>query len=394
MAPAPPDSGLRLLQHNLLRVQAAKHRMTIVSAIRDSTEHDALQTLEQLGVKVLPIRLPNTRSPVHRAGYRLKHGIAAMAPRSPVTVRYATPPAVRRAIGGALADESYDLVEVHGSVMASALRGLPSHPPSVLYLYDLQHVLLEQAADLAPSPVARAWTRHQARLMLRHEQRWLRAHSLVLATQSGEAEIACGLGAAVEAMPLAMDLDALRPPVDDPVPARVVFTGVMNYHPNVAAMVEFVRSCWPAIIGRIPNATLEIVGHSPTPEVVALADHHGVTVTGRVDRPADHLLNASCTIIPTRLGTGVKVKLLEALSLGRAVVAAPESVRGLSQEVSSAIITAGSADAFADAVCRVLEQRDLRRKHEAAAREVALRSWSFDAAAMQLKHVYERVTHG
>jgi glycosyltransferase involved in cell wall biosynthesis len=138
-----------------------------------------------------------------------------------------------------------------------------------------------------------------------------------------------------------------------------------------------------------PDVTLEIVGNSPPPEVVALASD-AVRVTGPVASVAPHLNRAAAVVAPLTIGGGTRVKVLEALAAGKAVVASTRAAEGISARAGEELIVADGETATAAAIVRLLEDRSARRELGARARAWALRELSFARMADRYEELYER----
>lgn len=134
-----------------------------------------------------------------------------------------------------------------------------------------------------------------------------------------------------------------------------VFVGVMDYKPNVDAVCWFVREVWPKIRSRFSDATFNIVGKSPAPEVTALGGTNGVTVTGPVPDVRPWLHQSSCVVVPLRIARGVQNKVLEAMACARPVICSPAPLQGLAVEPGLQLLEASTADEWFDSVATVFE---------------------------------------
>jgi sugar transferase (PEP-CTERM/EpsH1 system associated) len=135
-------------------------------------------------------------------------------------------------------------------------------------------------------------------------------------------------------------------------PHTAIFTGVMDYEPNVDAVVWFADACWPAVRARVPDARLLVVGSRPTAKVQALAQRPGITVTGRVPETPPWFDRAAVAIAPLRLARGVQNKVLEAMSMSLPVVVSPNAAQGLGDVPAAAAAIADGAEATTAAVTR------------------------------------------
>jgi sugar transferase (PEP-CTERM/EpsH1 system associated) len=172
-----------------------------------------------------------------------------------------------------------------------------------------------------------------------------------------------GLGALVGRLP---DDELVRFPL--PIVPLLVFTGAMDYRPNVEGVCEFVETVFPLVRAAEPAAELMIVGRNPTGAVRRLGAVEGVTVTGAVADVRPYLTAARVAVVPLRIARGIQNKVLEALASGCAVVATPESVAGLKLEPGTHALVASSPDDLARAIVAVIRDEPLRRRLQAAGR--------------------------
>jgi glycosyltransferase involved in cell wall biosynthesis len=152
-------------------------------------------------------------------------------------------------------------------------------------------------------------------------------------------------------------LTKFRPPDAPRDPRLVVFTGIMDYRPNVEACDRFARNVLPRIQREVPDVKFRIVGARPSKEILDLAGG-AVEVTGAVQETADHLRQASVAVAPLRLGRGLQNKVLEAMACGTPLVASPNAVAGVSQSAVAGehYLLADDDDAAAAAVVRLLRE--------------------------------------
>src|SRR6185436_7599829 len=156
------------------------------------------------------------------------------------------------------------------------------------------------------------------------------------------------------------------------VPGRVVFTGLMNHPPNADAAVFFAREVLPRIRAEVPDAAFEVVGREPTPEVLALADLPGVTVTGEVPDVRPLLAAASAVVAPLRFGSGARQKILEAWAMEKSVVATTVGAEGLGGRDGEHLLIADGAAPLAKSVVRVLRESGLRDRLRGQGRRLVI----------------------
>lgn len=165
----------------------------------------------------------------------------------------------------------------------------------------------------------------------------------------------------------------------------IVFTGKMDYRPNVDAMLWFADSILP----RINEAYLIIVGQKPHPRIQHLSQRDNISLTGWVDSVLPYLHAADVYIAPLRMGSGTRLKILEALASGCAIVATSVAAAGLSDEVKSALVIADDEKAFAEAVMDLLKNPDKRRELGECARKMVKAEYDWSVLIPNLLAAYQ-----
>jgi glycosyltransferase involved in cell wall biosynthesis len=191
--------------------------------------------------------------------------------------------------------------------------------------------------------------------------------------------------------PHGTDVDRFQPRDQvEPVPCSMVFNGVMRTYTNVHAITWFVGHVWPLIRQRKPAATLAIVGRAPRPEVLALARLDGITVTGEVDDPADHIARASVCIDPVQAGAGMQNKLIEFMAMAKPIVATSVANEGIGAVAGEHLLLADSPAQMAAAVVGLFDDPDTARSMGLAARAFVRESWTWEAHFLRLEtHMLE-----
>jgi len=174
-------------------------------------------------------------------------------------------------------------------------------------------------------------------------------------------------------------------------PATIVFEGRMDFGPNVDGAVAFCRDVLPHIRAAIPHVRVKLVGMCPAAQVLELASAN-VEVTGFVEDVRPYLERASVFICPLRKGAGIKNKILQAWSMGKAVIATPQSVGGLNVHEGENILVRELDETFADAVVALLTNRIRAAAIGAAARQTVLEHYTWDRKASEMARLLEDVS--
>lgn len=176
-------------------------------------------------------------------------------------------------------------------------------------------------------------------------------------------------------------------PRDDvaPAPCSLVFNGVMRTYTNVHAITWFVDRVWPLIRQQEPRATLAIVGRSPRPEVLALARHDGISVTGEVADPADHIAQAAVCIDPVQAGAGMQNKLIEFMAMAKPIVATTVANEGIGATPGEHLVLADAPADMAAAILALFNDSAWAKAMGDAARAFVRKSWSWEAHFLHLE---------
>lgn len=256
---------------------------------------------------------------------------------------------------------SPDVVHVVGGAIAGVWSAIPEGAVSVLGALDAAHLNVE--AHLRDGVVSAARAVARRRLILRRIRHtfWRYDEVVVVSEEDRHALQHEDARIAVSVVPNGVDLSlyARRAEIERER-GHLLFTGALDYAPNVATAVFLSEEVMPLVLEEDPLARLFLVGRDPIERVLALGDLRGVTVIGPVEHMSDALSRASVYVCPMVSGTGIKNKLLEALANGLPCVASHLAVRGMDARDGDELLIADSAEDIAEAVLRLLGNDELR----------------------------------
>jgi sugar transferase (PEP-CTERM/EpsH1 system associated) len=196
----------------------------------------------------------------------------------------------------------------------------------------------------------------------------------------------------IEVVPNGVDIEFFQGQcTEQEVENQIIFTGAINYYPNTNAVLFFAQQCWPLIRAQIPTATWQIVGKNPPLKVQRLAELPGVTVTGSVPDVRPYLAAAAVAIVPIRIGSGTRLKILEAFSMQKAVVSTSIGCEGLEVEPGRHLLVADQPETFAQAVVGLLRDAEKRRELGRAGRSLVEAEYSWEYCGSRFLRVFERI---
>ncbi len=271
-------------------------------------------------------------------------------------------------------------------------RTLPC--PAVMFTHNVESEIWRRHAETKTSKLERWLYEQQHRRMLRFEGDTLARFDGVLAVSDADRDTFARLfpGAIkrpVHVVPTGVDTEFFLPGESRAAGRALVFTGSMDWLPNEDAMVHFCRDILPGIQAADPEVSLQIVGRAPTPAVQKLAGSK-VLVTGRVDDVRPYMSEAAVYIVPLRIGGGTRLKIFEAMAMGKAVVSTTIGAEGLPVTHGEHALIADEPADFARAVIRLLHDVGERRRLEAAARALVVARYDWSAVAGELEEALTR----
>ncbi len=191
----------------------------------------------------------------------------------------------------------------------------------------------------------------------------------------------------IEVVPNGVDLAYFAPAAEPPKPYTLVFNGVLDYRPNLDAALFLAQEIWPLVVARCPEARLSIVGRNAGVDLRDLR-RPGIELIGEVPDIRPYIQGAAAVVVPIRMGGGTRLKVVEALSMGKAIVSTSLGCEGISVRDGEHLLVADDAKAFAARIVDVLESPDLGAALGRAGRRLAEREYSWELSADQIDALY------
>ena len=391
----PLDKGGKLRTWHIMRHLAARHDITYLS-FSDPSQTSA----DRDGMREVCERLETVpRADTAKGTWRF-YADAAKYVLDPVpygAAKYRSA-AYRDRLAALLHTSSFDAVVCDFLV---PIVNMPSRLPcpGILFTHNVEAEIWRRHAENATNPVVRRLLAQQWGRMLRFERDALRRFDLVLAVSDADRRTFDRLYPGAVRQPVHVVQTGVDTGYFQPTPAtsgsghaHLVFTGSMDWLPNEDGMLYFAAEILPRIRARLPGVTLSIVGRAPTPAVQRLAEHPGIEVTGRVDDVRPHVAAATVYVVPLRIGGGTRLKIFEAMSMGKAVVSTTIGAEGLPVTDGRDVSIADEPEAFANAVLRLIANTDERRRMESSARQLVVERYDWSAVAQDFEHALARVS--
>ena len=354
----PVDKGGRIRTYNMLRELKRDHEITYL-ALDDGASGAEEKKLANEYCHEL-ICVPHRTAPKFSPGF-YRDLIANLASPLPYFMKKYESPGMRREIERLLKEQPFDVL-VCDFLQPSVNVPADVNVATVLFQHNVEAMIWKRHYEVQKNPVKRAFLYDQWRKTWRYERSACRKFDLVIAVSAADEqqmreEYELRSAAAVAT---GVDIDYFIPSGKvTPETHNIVFTGSMDWLPNEDAMQYFIREVLPLVRKEIPDVTLTVVGRNPYASLVELSkSDHSIVVTGRVDDVRPYIEKAAVYVVPIRIGGGTRLKIYEAMSMGKPVVSTTVGAEGLPVKNNQELVLADSAAEFATALIRLLRDQD------------------------------------
>jgi glycosyltransferase involved in cell wall biosynthesis len=304
-----------------------------------------------------------------------------------------------------LAHTSYDLVQIESLEMAAYLPIIQSRRPPVRVIYDsfnaefdLQRLMFDIDRRNPTRLPSALYSLVQWRRLTGFERYICQKVDRVIAVSEADAQAFHRLTdkAVVDVVPNGIYASEYARPLGslELGSSALLFTGTMNYRPNVDAVLWFTDNVLSEIRKAVPDARLFIVGNKPHDRLNGIRQRADVEVTGYVQDVLPFLHSAAVYVAPLRMGSGTRLKLLQAMAAGCAIVSTTVGAQGLDVTSGQEMILADDAMSFAQATVTLLRDAALRRELAKAALRRVCDRYDWSVIVPRLLHVYQEMGLG
>lgn len=377
--PYPTVSGAPLRTYNILRRLASEHDVYLVAFEADKMPTEGVAHLSQFCRQVIAIQTRPLKDALH-------WGKALRA------IMNAEPPELRLGYSEELASEirrlsdrvDFDLVQIEHGSMGMYLDSLPPRlrEKTIWLLHDIDFDKFARIARIEPRKLAKVRYGLHAAIMKRWQPRMADRFRLCVTMSEADRRLLLSYNGNLEVFvsPNGVDTKSQRQLLEEADDAEILFVGNMSYQPNVDAAIYFCGEVLPLIRKLQPDLKVWIVGIKPDESVKRL-EGDGVFVTGQVKDVVPYYRRSKVCVVPLRAGSGTRLKILEAMALGRPVVSTSIGCEGLDVENGRHLLIANDSESFARHVVKLLAEPRLRAGIAASAREFVVASYDWEVIA-------------
>ena len=384
--PYPPHSGGRIVTWNTLKRFAAQCDVSVVCLYHDPSELEYLEEVKKICCEV-------TAFPAN-GKWSLKPLLKSMCSTAPYKAHRFWNREMAQYIQQLLQRQRFDVIHAQNFYTAAYING--SEPCfKVHYKENVEGNILLRYSEHSPNLLVKLAARLEGWRTKRYEINLCRRFDQILTISPDDREVLLHHD---NTLPVShqrpgVDLDAY-PFLDEPDdPPSILFTGTMSYYPNVTGMLTFLRGSWPSIRAALPKIECWIVGANPPQEILDYDGRNGIHVTGRVPSIDQYMKQTTIYIVPLTVGGGIRLKILEAMASGRAIVSTPVGCEGLDGLHNQHLLIADLPKDFADAVIQLATDADKRNHLRHNAYELVRMVYDWDKVIPNQVELYRSRFH-
>ncbi|WP_161788437.1 glycosyltransferase family 4 protein [Desulfonatronum thiodismutans] len=350
--PYPITSGHHIRTFHYVNALLQNHHVVLAAYGDRKEEHAGILYFESSGCVVYLI---GPRKNFNRC-QRILSIFGTLLTTLPYAVKMREDTSTREALAELVKKEKFDLVICDGIHLAP---NLPANIgcKTILDEHNIESMLVKRYALTVNNPIKKFAAFAEHRKFVRFERRtWDQFNEIHVCSEVDRDHVLQRVSKpAVRVVPNPVDTEKLQPLEITKKPFSLIYTGLMGWKPNVDAVIYFVNSIYPLIKHAVPEVNFTIVGKNPTPAVQKLGKKdRSISIIGYVEDISTYILEHSVFIVPLRIGSGTRLKILEAMALGKAIVSTTVGCEGLDVHHGKNILIADDPRDFSSAVVHLL----------------------------------------
>jgi sugar transferase (PEP-CTERM/EpsH1 system associated) len=378
--PYPPDSGFRNRTFHLIKGLASRHKVSLVCFGDKNVKLDGISpycvTIEQVG--------PHKKD---KTVWKLLLSLFCPYPYS-VTSRFN--PNMKAKVEGLLRSQHFDLF-----ICDSIYQALHMPDTSIFKViteHNIESSIMLRYARVEKNPLIKlgVWIEFLKMRVYEHAT-WKKFDLCLVCSDAEKHELQKRIPMQkADVIPNGVDLGYFTNTTTEVKKHLLVYVGQMNWRPNIDAVVYFLKEMYPHIKADVPDVSFSIVGNNPPEEIKKLAQEIGANTTGYVPDTRPFVSQAEVFVVPLRIGGGTRLKILEAMAMGKAIVSTSIGCEGIGATHEKNILIADSREDFAKSVIRIFNDTTLRDNLGRAARKFVEENYSWENIGQRLNTIIEQ----
>lgn len=395
LLPYPPKGGVLQRSYNLIKETSKRHNITLLafnqrnlcSSVEDLEE--GIRHLSQFCnvINVMPIATEASKFS------KLKLLAKGLLPGRTYTVSWLESKAYKEKLSEVLASKEFDAIHVDTISLAPYVMHLKEYK-KVLNHHNIESLMMLRRAENETNILKKIYFFQEGKKLINYERKACKEFNLNITCSDLDAERLNNIVPGIRSMgiPNGVDLDYFSP-LDLPIKQKsIVFAGGLSWYPNLDAMTFFMTQVWPKLVQEIPDVSMTIIGRSPPAWMLQLQDKYkNLTVTGFVDDVRPYIAEAYLYVCPIRDGGGTKLKVLDALAMGKLLIANPIACEGISVENNKNVIFAATPDEYIAAIKEAFENPVSTQRIARNAHELIKARYNFKSIGESLSNAFDEV---
>lgn len=383
--PLPLDSGGKIKSYYTIRALAQRHDVRVIAFVRSAEEASLVPDLKRTGIAVDVVQLQRgkIRQITDLAGSLIR--------RKSFIIERDFRLEMLAAVSSAIEEFMPDVVHVDHLQMAQYADHNAGYRV-VLDNHNVESMIIRRVAETSESRLMRLYAGLEWPKLRDYEIGACRRCEMVLTVSEEDKATLVSLGLSpdnVECVPIGVDVEHFQLITREPGSQNILSIATMYWPPNVDSMLYFSREILPLVREQIPGCRLTIAGQRPVESIQALGREPGIAVTGYVEDSRIVAVDCGVFIVPLRSGSGVRVKILNALAMGLPVVSTSVGAEGLDVRSGQHLLIADGAEEFAQAVVRVLQDPEMGDRLGRNGRELVCEKYSWGRVGERLLGLYD-----
>ncbi len=382
--PYPPDMGGKIVVFNTLRRLYPKHELHLLSFIQSGQE----RYIENLrlyckSIQVVPISIE----------FRFSQLISNLFLRLPYTIHKYSSSEMEAKFRQLIETVKPDLVQVEHLHLFQYVHNKWS-PPAVLREHNVESLLMKRYSESARNPFARAYARIQYRKLLNYENRAIKYASLCLTLTEDDRKELRRISSSnkIEVLPPGVDFDYFRPLPTKRDNNAILFLGNLIYKPTQEALFFFLKRIWPLVLEKRPHLRLVQIGRCPIAILEKIKNTKNLEVCGLVKDIRPIVSSCSLLVVPFTIGSGIRIKILEAMAMKLPVVSTSVGCEGIGLTDQEDCLLADEPEDFANKIGLLIDDQRLAEQIANRAHDFVRSNYDWDKIIDKLNNIYQMIT--
>jgi glycosyltransferase involved in cell wall biosynthesis len=392
LVPYPLHGGVRIRNFNLLKEASRRHEIHLFAFTQkahqsdDDTLRESLDAIRPYCHHLEVFEIPTDRSPWRWYALLLMNLLSSVPYSAWRYYSRDMAAAIRRHVR----EHRFDVVEF-GTVALARFAPLVPDAPRLMVHHNIESQLLLRRSKHVPRLTERIYLAFQAAKLRRYERKtapWFVRHT-TCSEQDRQALTSIAPGVRAVVVPNGFDTDYFKP-VETPMEENsIVFVGSMGWFPNLDGMLYFRNEVWPLLKVQVPDVKAYVIGTEAPPELKRFSTQdNNFRLLGFVDDIRPIVARSAVFAVPLRVGGGTRLKIIEAMAMGKAIVSTSVGCEGIEVTHGDNILIADTPSSFAESIACILTDPDLRCRLGAHARKTASEKYTWERIGIKLDQAY------